>query len=439
MIKIPSMITSKWLRIAVNTIVPAISYIVFAFFDLLDMFLCLFYRLIDGLIERNINPCYCKNSRTQNKSVNGESEENNELSETLYERKNIFRDLGFPKLAAASDEGSIKKAGFLMVKNRWSDCNCVSCLSWQQCEDHNLHVVIKEPSAGGNLKSAENVILLHGFLSSSHLWTENVFSNLSESGNQNFRLFAMDLLGFGKSPKPNNCLYTIKDHMEMVEKSVISQFQLDSFHLVAHSMGCIIALALASKYKKSVKSLTLVAPPYFPSSKEQASLNALNKIAERKLWPPLSFGSSIMSWYEHLGRSICFIVCRHHRTWESLLKLVTRKRELSYMFMDFTKHTHHSAWHTMHNVLCGGAKLMDGYIEALSSSPIMLTVFQGDKDEVVPVECTHNLMLKVPSAEIRIIPNANHSTLILNRKEVFTRELEHIWFSSAEKYKIVFS
>lgn len=109
-------------------------------------------------------------------------------------------------------------------------------------------------------KPAENVVFLHGFLSSSSLWTETVFRNLSEPVKRNYRLFAVDLLGFGSSPKPRDCLYTLKNHLEMIEKSVISPLQLDSFHLVAHSMGCIIAIALAAKHSKSVKSLTLVAP-----------------------------------------------------------------------------------------------------------------------------------------------------------------------------------
>jgi pimeloyl-ACP methyl ester carboxylesterase len=107
---------------------------------------------------------------------------------------------------------------------------------------------------------AENVIFLHGFLSSSSFWTETVFPNLSETIHHNYRLFAVDLLGFGRSPKPRDCSYTLNNHVEMIEKSVISPFQLDSFHLVAHSMGCIIALALAAKYSNSVKSITLVAP-----------------------------------------------------------------------------------------------------------------------------------------------------------------------------------
>lgn len=45
----------------------------------------------------------------------------------------------------------------------------------------------------------------------------------------------------------------------MIEKSVIHPFELNSFHLVAHSMGCVVALALAAKYPNSLKSITLIA------------------------------------------------------------------------------------------------------------------------------------------------------------------------------------
>lgn len=106
----------------------------------------------------------------------------------------------------------------------------------------------------------QNVIFIHGFLSSSSVWKETVFPNLSEHSKQNYKLFAVDLLGFGRSPKPRDCFYTIRDHLEMIENSVIIPFQLNSFHLVAHSLGCVIALALAAKYSKSVKSITLIAP-----------------------------------------------------------------------------------------------------------------------------------------------------------------------------------
>lgn len=116
-------------------------------------------------------------------------------------------------------------------------------------------------SLGDNKKKEpQNIIFLHGFLSSSSFWTETVFPNLSETTEQNYRLFAVDLLGFGRSPKPRDCFYTLKDHVEAIENSLISTYQLNSFHIVAHSMGCVIALALAAKYSKTVKSVVLIAP-----------------------------------------------------------------------------------------------------------------------------------------------------------------------------------
>ncbi|OVA03917.1 hypothetical protein BVC80_1321g65 [Macleaya cordata] len=76
---------------------------------------------------------------------------------------------------------------------------------------------------------------------------------------------------------------------------------------------------------------------------------------------------------------------------------------------------------------------MDGYLEAMNSSQIVLTIIQGDQDQTVPMECIHNMKLKVPSAEVKIISNANHQSLILANKENFTKDLEHIWASSASE------
>lgn len=106
----------------------------------------------------------------------------------------------------------------------------------------------------------EDVLFLHGFISSSAFWTETLFPNFSKAAKSKYRLFAVDLLGFGRSPKPSDSLYTIREHLEMIEKSVIEGHRVKSFHIVAHSLGCILALALAVKYPGSVKSLTLIAP-----------------------------------------------------------------------------------------------------------------------------------------------------------------------------------
>ncbi|KAD6795071.1 hypothetical protein E3N88_05967 [Mikania micrantha] len=328
-------------------------------------------------------------------------------------------------------EDSLKNSSKDLGKTRWSDCGCESCVSWMNNGgDQKLHVVVKNPSKGNQdfgKTSTENVIFLHGFMSSSYIWTETVFPELVGS---KYRLFAVDILGFGSSPKPRECLYTLDDHLEMVIKSVIHEFDLKSFHLVAHSMGCIIALALAAKHPNSVKSITLVAPPYFLSSEEEdASQIALKRLAYKSVWPPLLFGSAFMTWYEHLGRCVCFVVCRNHRTWERILMLITRKRKVNFMMMDLFRHTHHSAWHTMHNVICGGAKMMDPCLEILRQVQARVTVVQGSRDKVVPLECSNNIKVKVPDAEVKIITGANHSTVILGREKQFAADLKLTWDS----------
>lgn len=105
----------------------------------------------------------------------------------------------------------------------------------------------------------EDVLFIHGFISSSAFWTETVFPSLSASSSAH-RLFAVDLLGFGKSPKPADSLYTLREHVEMIEKSVLHKHNVKSFHIVAHSLGCILALSLAARHGGLIKSLTLLAP-----------------------------------------------------------------------------------------------------------------------------------------------------------------------------------
>ncbi|KAG0479161.1 hypothetical protein HPP92_013880 [Vanilla planifolia] len=243
-------------------------------------------------------------------------------------------------------------------------------------------------------------------------------------------MFAVDLLGFGSSAKPADCLYTIEDQLVMIERTVIRQFSLNSFHIVAHSMGCILALALAAKRPKSVKSITLVAPIYFPSveDKDKASHYALNRLAGRKIWPPLLFGSAVMSWYEHIGRTICFIYCSNHHTWERIMKLITWKRDLPHIVTDITKHTHHSAWHTMHNVICGGAKFLDKYLEILQEEGILLKIIQGTKDQAVPLECSFNMKAMVPKADLQIIKDADHASVILGGNRILPNVLKKLGY-----------
>ncbi|XP_038725200.1 probable lysophospholipase BODYGUARD 4 isoform X2 [Tripterygium wilfordii] len=387
----------KWAIKCAGMLIFAINFFIFLLFDLFETILCVIYRFLDELFEGESSSCYCHNREKWGRNV-GDGEDS-KVSETLYGRKNVFRQMGFLGIPRKLED--FKKIGGGGMGMRWSDCGCEACVDWMKDGGQRLHVVVRQPSRATEEdcsgKPTENVIFLHGFLSSSLFWTETVFPNLSETSKCNYRLFAVDVLGFGRSPKPRDCLYTISDHLDMIENSVIDPFELTSFHLVAHSMGCVIALALAAKYSNIVKSITLVAPPYFPCSREEASSIALERLAGKALWPPLLFGSSFMT------------------------------RDLHFIVVDLTRHTHHSAWHNMHNVICGGAKFMDNYLETLANSKVKIWVVQGTRDQVVPIECSNNIKMKVPDSEVDHIANADHGTVIFGREKDFTDKLEHLW------------
>lgn len=68
--------------------------------------------------------------------------------------------------------------------------------------------------------AVHNVIFLHGFLSSSSFWVDTVLPRLSKEVRSSHRLFAVDVLGFGKSPRPDDSLYTNAEHVDMIRRCV---------------------------------------------------------------------------------------------------------------------------------------------------------------------------------------------------------------------------
>ncbi|GLJ50284.1 hypothetical protein SUGI_1070900 [Cryptomeria japonica] len=275
-----------------------------------------------------------------------------------------------------------------------------------------------------------DVIFIHGFLSSSSFWTQTVYPRFSEAVKSNYRLFSVDLLGFGKSPKPINCLYTVEEHIDMIERSVFHPYGVKSFHLVAHSMGCIIALALASKYPNALKSITLLSPPCYPAPPgEQPSHFVLKRIAPKTIWPLLAFGSSIMSWYEHVGRTVCLVVCKNHRLWEWILKQLVRNRIVDYRIEDTTRHTHFSAWHNFHSVICGTAQEMDKYLEVVGQTDCEVMILHGKEDKVVSVDCSLAIKSRISKTKLKVLDNADHVAVIMGRERILAKELEDLWAS----------
>ncbi|PRQ16719.1 putative 2-hydroxymuconate-6-semialdehyde hydrolase [Rosa chinensis] len=441
----------------------AVSFFVFSILDLVDFFLCFLYKVADLFFEAEWKPCYCSSSKeaiTNSGKIllseQGESKivclsstklQLEEISDTLYTRPSLLSEVS--KMTTRENKrGSAVRSKFTVNSTivemlqgkiggqichpipRWSDCDCKFCTSWTSSCKESLYVKAEGPK---DHDAREDVLFIHGFISSSAFWTETVFPNLSSAAKSNFRLFAIDLLGFGRSPKPADSMYTLREHLEMIEQSVLEPHKVKSFHIVAHSLGCILALALAVKHPNSIKSLTLLAPPYFPIPKgAQATQHMMRMVAPRRVWPVIAFGASIACWYEHISRTVCLLICKNHRFVEFVAKLVTRNRMRTFLLEGFFCHTHNAAWHTLHNVICGTAGKMDAYLDTVRDNlKCNVNVFHGRDDELIPVECSYNVQSRVPRARVKVIEKKDHITIVVGRQKAFARELEAIWNNSS--------
>ena len=118
-------------------------------------------------------------------------------------------------------------------------------------------------NSGGD--HTDTILLIHGFPTSSWDWVK-IWEPLS----RNYRLIAMDMLGFGLSDKPNPHDYTIHEQADLIE-GLISKLGLKSFHVLAHDYGDTVAQELLARQNEGAgigkwHSLCLLNGGLFPET-----------------------------------------------------------------------------------------------------------------------------------------------------------------------------
>ncbi len=106
------------------------------------------------------------------------------------------------------------------------------------------------------------VVLLHSSMSSRTQW-----SDLIAQQEESFRCIAADLLGYGKSPFPDDsagAAFTLAHEVDAVNAAIAAKLAPgEPFHLVGHSYGGATALRMARQMRERVLSLTVFEPVAF--------------------------------------------------------------------------------------------------------------------------------------------------------------------------------
>jgi len=113
------------------------------------------------------------------------------------------------------------------------------------------------------------IVLLHGFTADSQSWAP-----LEKALGATAPVLRIDLPGHGKSPKRQ--VNSFQDLSRMVVEAFDDATRdSDSVHLVGHSLGAALALALADIRGRRIASLTLIAPAGLGPEIDAAALNGI--------------------------------------------------------------------------------------------------------------------------------------------------------------------
>ena len=136
--------------------------------------------------------------------------------------------------------------------------------------------------------SGPDVLLIHGWISSSRMW-EDSMRRLAPY----YRVWAVDLLGFGESrTTEDDLVLNVDQHVRLVAE-FIQQLDIQPYAVVGHSMGGAIAIKLALNYPGLMERLCLVCPVVTGYLHFNLGTLIGNELTQRlmavggKLWPTL--------------------------------------------------------------------------------------------------------------------------------------------------------
>lgn len=123
-------------------------------------------------------------------------------------------------------------------------------------------------------KPRATILFLHGIGSSGAEWREVI-----ELLPDDVTILAVDMLGFGKSPRPEWAKYSASEQARSVIATLIKAGVTGRCIVVGHSLGALVAVEVAKRYPVVVKSLVLCSPPFY--NPDRGTLPSSDKMLQR--------------------------------------------------------------------------------------------------------------------------------------------------------------
>ena len=204
------------------------------------------------------------------------------------------------------------------------------------------------------MSSMNKIIFIHGLLGS-----KNNFEHL-EKEFSDYITASVELVGFGGENKPK-IKYDLNDFLDSLERKLNLNKNADvKLILIGHSMGALLAKELAIKHPKRILKVFLISYPFFDKDVILKKYNYFDrKYAEGAWWTKLLCQTEII--YKWIFYPYFYLFKYKHRR----------------SYIDFFKHTYHSAHGAIKNTIFEDNK------EKLHAIADKIVLINGEKDHSV--------------------------------------------------------
>jgi pimeloyl-ACP methyl ester carboxylesterase len=219
--------------------------------------------------------------------------------------------------------------------------------------------------------SGAPVLLVHGLGSRAEDWA-NLMPQLKQAG---FHVYAIDLLGYGRSANPSNGSYSIPEEAQYVE-DFLAQHNLDKINLVGWSMGGWVAMRVSLDIPERVGRLVLCdaagirfEPSFTPEDLEPTTIPAIQRLYSLLMPQPTRVPDFLARDMLHKFDQLNWVVDRSARS----------------MFT--------------------GADLLDGKLDQLEMPTLIIW---GKQDHLIPLSAGIDMHRQIPHSVLEIYDGCGH-------------------------------
>lgn len=252
--------------------------------------------------------------------------------------------------------------------------------------------------------SKEVVLLMHGFPTASWDW-RFVWSGLKGQ----YRLIALDMLGFGLSDKPTDKVYSIYEQAD-IQEALLKHLGIKDVNLLAHDYGDIVAQELMARFNErknedygiNIKSLVLLNGGIFPEQHKERVIQTL-------LNSPIGSLVSMFSTQKIFNKSFTPVFGE---------KTKPAKQDLDDLWYLITRKSGHKLNHKLVHYLDDRFKYRKRWVGALQSTEVPILLIDGISDPVAGKQTVERYMELIPTPNTVELENIGHYPHTESPKEV---------------------